>query len=176
MISMYELSVKQAELTEQLMTQAQENDGAVEDSLLDELLACDEDINTKVENCAKIVQMIECEAAAIDGQITALSAEIERLEKRKDATLNSSERLKDRVVRFMATVGKDKVKTPLFTVYPKTTVSVSIIDENKLPVDLRRQTVKVEYTPDKKLIREMIESGESVSGAELVHTTRLQIR
>lgn len=175
MNTMYELSARQAELTARVMDAAQE-DGVVPDELFDEILDCDSEITVKVENCAKAVKMIEGEAIVIDGQITALNAEIERLTKRKQSTEKAAEHLKDRVAEFMVSVGKEKVKTPLFTVYPKTTVSVNVIDENKLPIDLRRQTVKVEYKPDKKLIKELIESGESVSGAELVHTTRLQIR
>lgn len=175
MNSMYELSARQAELTARLMDAAQE-DGVVPDDLFDEILDCDKDIDVKVENCAKAVRIIESEASIIDGQMAALNAEYERLAKRKQSTENAAERLKDRVAEFMVSVGKEKVKTPLFTVYPKTTVSVNVIDENKLPIDLRRQVVKVEYKPDKKLIKELIESGESVSGAELIHTTRLQIR
>lgn len=176
MISMYELSAEQARLTSEIATAAEENDGVVPDELMEQLLACDGDATQKVENCVKAVKILEGENMVIDGQIAALETEIARLEKRKNATDNAVKRLENRVIEFMRSVGKEKVKTALFTVYPKTAVSVNIIDESKLPIEFKRQTVKVEYKPDKKLIKEYIESGKNISGAELVTNTYLRIK
>ena len=175
-MTMYELSAKQAELTEMLIAEAEEHEGVIPEELLNEMLDCDKDIDKKVESCAKAIRIIESEADLVDAQIDTMTKEIARLEARRNSIAKGADRLKSRVVQFMAEVGKDKVKTPLFTVYPKTTVSVNILDADKLPVGFRRQNVKVTYEPDKKLIKETIQSGQPVDGAELVETTRLQIR
>lgn len=79
-MTMYELSAKQAELTEMLIAEAEENEGVIPEELLNEMLDCDKDIDKKVENCAKAIRIIESEADLVDAQIDTMTKEITRLE------------------------------------------------------------------------------------------------
>lgn len=175
-MTMYELSAKQAELTEMLIAEAEENSGAIPEELLNEMLDCDKDIDKKIENCAKAIKIIEAEAAIADAEIAVMTREISRLRSRRDSIHDGANRLRSRVVQFMSEVGKEKVKTPLFTVWIHRQTGVDIPDESVLPIDFKKQTVKVEYKPDTKLIREYLEKGDSVTGAELVTKENLRIR
>ena len=175
-MTMYELSAKQAELTEMLIAEAEENSGAIPEELLNEMLDCDKDIDKKIENCAKAIKIIEAEADVVEMEIARMSEEISRLRKRRDSIHDGADRLRTRTVQFLSEVGKDKVKTPLFTVWIQRKIDVDIPDESVLPIDFKKQTVKVEYKPDTKLIREYLEKGDSVTGAELVTKESLRIR
>lgn len=175
-MTVYELTAEYRALEDALMAEAEENDGVISDELLTAISAASEQIDEKAENCAKAAKNLAAEADTVDGQIAALKAEIDRLTARRDGILKNADRIKARVVEMMRAVGKEKIRTPLFTLYPKTTVSVDIPDDAVVPIDYKKAVVKTEYKPDKKLIKEAIESGKSVTGATLIKKTTLMIK
>lgn len=168
-MNLYELTAEYAKIQEMLETEAEENDGLVSDELLEALTAASDDIDRKVEACAKVVRNLEAERDAVDAEKARLKARSESLDKNID-------RLKNAVLTAMERAGKEKVKTALFTVYPRESVSVKVDNEVLLPRDLCAKEVVTVYKPDKKAIRKVIEEGGTVEGARLEKNVSLQIR
>ncbi|MCR2678844.1 siphovirus Gp157 family protein, partial [Salmonella enterica] len=69
----------------------------------------DEVIDDKAENIAKVLK-------ELDGQTLAISAEIKRLQERKATLENNSRNLKGYLQAEMEKVGKEKIKTELFSI------------------------------------------------------------
>jgi len=73
----------------------------------------------------------------------------------------------------METTGKEKIKTPEFTIYIQNNpVSVKLVDESKIPAYL----TKTDIVPDKTRIKELLKKGKDVPGAELSVSSSLRIR
>lgn len=168
-MNLYELTTEYERIQSMLETEAEENDGLVSDELLEALAAASDDIDRKVEACAKIVKNLEAERDAVDAEKARLKARSESLDKNID-------RLKNAVLTAMERAGKEKVKTALFTVYPRKSVSIKIDDEVLLPRDLCAKEIVTVYKLDKKAIRKVIEDGGTVEGARLEKNVSLQIR
>lgn len=168
-MNLYELTGAYERIQELLETEAAENDGLVSDELLEALTAASEDIDNKVEACAKVVRNLEVERDAVDAERARLKARSESLDKNID-------RLKNAVLTAMERAGKPKVKTALFTIYPRESVSVKVDNEVLLPRDLCAKEIVTIYKPDKKAIKKFIEEGGTVEGARLEKNVSLQIR
>jgi hypothetical protein len=75
----------------------------------------------------------------------------------------------------MERTGITKIACPYFELaIVNNPVSVVVDDEQNLPSDYI--TVKTVKSPNKKAIKEAIDSGEDVPGAHLTRTTRLRIK
>ena len=81
------------------------DDGALKDTLD----SIDEVIDDKAENIAKVLK-------EMDGQTLAISSEIKRLQERKATLENNSRNLKGYLQAEMEKVGKEKIKTELFSI------------------------------------------------------------
>jgi hypothetical protein len=138
-----------------------------------------------------VVHFVLNETADID----AIGIEIGRLVKMKQSKENRIEWLKAYLKTQMEIVGKDKIQTPLRKIAiqnnPK---SVKINDENIIPDAYKKFTVtlsdskylqdvliaapdsKVDMTISKTKIKEALEQGVGVNGAEIIQGTRLVIK
>lgn len=168
-MNLYELTTEYERLQEMLETEAEANDGAVSDELLEALTAAEGSITAKIEACAKVVRNLEAEHDAVD-------AEIARLDKKADSLEKNIKRLKEAVAAAMKRSQTQKVKTPLFTIWTKETPSVKFEDETKLPRDFCKTEVVTKYKPDRVAMRKYIQEGGEIPGVELVWNTSLQIR
>ncbi len=168
-MNLYELTTEYERLQEMLETEAEANDGAVSDELLEALTAAEGSITAKIEACAKVLRNLETER---DG----VRAEIARLDKKEGSLERSIDRLKQAVITAMECSETRKVKTPLFTIWTKETPSVKFEDETKLPRDFCATEVVTKYKPDRVAMRKYIQGGGTIPGVELVWNTSLQIR
>lgn len=153
MSTLYDLTGNRATLLNQA------EDGTIEPEVLqDTLESLDGAIEDKAEGCVQVIKQIEADANAID-------SEIKRLSDRKAVFLNNRDRIKQSLKDNLEYAGIRKVKTPLFTISVannggKQPIS---IDQNNLQADV----FKVKREPDTDKIRERLEAGEKVLGAEL---------
>lgn len=168
-MNLYELTTEYERLQEMLETEAEANDGAVNDELLEALTAAEGNITAKIEACAKVVRNLEAERNAV-------KAEIARLDKKEESLGKNIERLEKAVIAAMERSETRKVKTPLFTIWTKETPSVKFEDKTKLPRDFCRTEVVTKYKPDRVAMRKYIQEGGEIPGVELVWNTSLQIR
>lgn len=110
----------------------------------------------------------------LDGDNTAIKAEVERLKKRIEHNTASIDRMKQALDSFMTASGKAKEKTPFFTVSYRRSQSVDILNEADIPQEYIK--VKTETAPDKVAIKAALKAGETVPGCQLKDTESIQIR
>ena len=153
MSNLYELTWKYKEIMNHLL---EDDDYPVE------LIAADEEINSKIENYGFVIRNLEADSDALTG-------EIKRLMERKKLTDNAIDRMKGMVMTAMKTTDKKKITTPHFNF----TVAIA---GGKAPLkitgDVPHEYCKVKYEPDKDKIRTaMEEDGEIFDFAELGERT-----
>lgn len=153
MSNLYELTWKYKEIQNHLLN---------DDDYPVELIAADEEINSKIENYGFVIRNMESDSDALD-------AEIKRLMDRKKTTDKAIDRMKEMVMQAMKATDKTKLTTPHF----KFTVARA---GGKTPVkitgDVPHEWCNVKYEPDKDKIRmAMEEDGEIFDFAELGERT-----
>jgi hypothetical protein len=120
----------------------------------------------KVEGYCQIIKQLKADEEA-------LKKEIDRLSAKKKAAENGQDRMKSALTDFMAAAGKTKDKVGTFSISMRETASVNIINELDLP---ERFLIPQLPKADKKAIKEAIENGEAVDGAELIFKKGVTIR
>jgi len=125
------------------------------------------EIEVKADGYAKVIKQIEADAAGI-------KAEKERLAAKQSSLENKAKYLKQRLQEAMEQVGKDKIKTELFSFgIQNNPPSVFVADESLVPDEfLIPQPAKV----DKKAIAALLKDGVEVDWAELQQGKSLRIR
>lgn len=108
-----------------------------------------------------------------DADIKAVDEEISRLKTKKESLKKAKERENETLLKLCKLRG-GTIKSALFTISPRKTVSVDIVDEDAIS-DLFKEEV-VTYKIDKQGIKEMLVSGLEVEGAELKESESVQIR
>ena len=117
------------------------------------------DFNDKAVAIIKLSENLNADTSAID-------AEIERLKARKQVILNKQKGLRDYLLHNMEAAGITKIECPLFTASLRKGVeSVEIKNESLLPDEF--VSVEVVTKPDKKAIKQAIQSGQEVPGASI---------
>jgi hypothetical protein len=137
------------------------------DGLEDTLEALDGSFEEKIENCVK----------AWRGLLTdrdACKQEAFRLTERANAFDKKAEALKNYIEVMMRRAGKDKVKTPLYSLnIQNNRESVEEIDRSMIPPQFWKQP---EPVLDKQAIKEALKANLPVPGAQLRQTQSLRIR
>lgn len=118
----------------------------------------------KIENCIKVIRNK-------DARVEAYKAEIKRLEALKKSESKAIEEIKKRISQAMQLTGHDKLDTTLFKVGFRKSKAV-VVDEDKLP----KKYQIVSYKPDKKTIKELLNSGATIRGAHIEERRNLSIR
>ena len=98
--------------------------------------------------------------------VSAIDAEIERLQERRRLVTNRQGQIKDYLRENMQAAEITKISCPLFTItLAKGRETVVVDDESALPDDL--VTVKTDVKPDKAAIAAKLKAGDEVPGARL---------
>lgn len=154
------------ELTgELLQLQAMLEDGLEDEAVLaDTLEAVDGEYEYKMEAYCKLIRNLEAER-------DAHKAEAKRHSDRATSLDNSVDRLKKAMFDSMRAVGKDKVKSNLFTVaIQKNGGKIPVIYDktNKgITASLPDELVNYVETPNLDAIREQLEAGKVINGFTL---------
>ena len=162
MASLYELTDDYLTLLEMA-----EDPDIDEQALKDTMEGIDGALEIKAEGYAKIIRMLEGDAAACD-------AESKRLRNKKQAIERNIDRMKKALQFAMQTTGKTKFKTPLFSFgIQKNPASVVIDHASKVPA-----SYWIPQPPelDKKAIKAYIKENGDVDWAHLEQTESLRIR
>ena len=160
---LYEITDQFSQLDDFLPEIESMEDGQAYTELFDQLQG---ELSEKVHGCVCVIKNAQSEA-------DALTVEIKRMTAKRKALENKASRVHDYLDFSLRALGQDHVKTSLFDVkYQKSPPSVRIISEIDLPDDCLR----IKKEADKTLIKQKIQSGEFVKGAELVQDTRMVIK
>lgn len=126
----------------------------------------DEEFDKKIENIGKLIRQIEGDMQSLKDEEMRLLSKRKKLEKKEES-------LKDYIFSNFKAIGKDKVKTPLFTIsVAKNPAKLVIRNENNLP----DKYYKIEKKVDKAKLKEDIKNGVKVDEAELVQSEGVRIR
>lgn len=128
------------------------------------LLACADQIEEKLENCAWMYKQLEAESEAY-------KKEAERLTLKAKYRANSATRLKDYI--SLCLQGKN-IKTKTFTLSFRASESVEVLNPDLVPEQYKR--VKTVIEPDKTLIKPDLKAGANIPGVQLVTKQNLQIK
>lgn len=131
--------------------------------LMDTLEAVEGEYTDKVSAYCKLIKNLKAEAEDI-------SKEVKRLQAKKRSREKSIERLKDTLATSMQLVGKEKVKTPLFSLYGLKQDKLCIIGD--VP-----EEYKVEYTTkktDEKAIKQALLDGKELGFAKLIGSVTIR--
>lgn len=161
MATLYELTEQYTELLNAIETD--------DPKLLEDTIAStgiNEDLNKKFEGYGQVINQAKAD-------MNEVSEEIKRLQTKKRTYDNNIKHLKQALIDSLAAVGKDRIKTPLFSFSIKNTRAVDVTSIEDLPVDY---LVPQPSKPDKKAIKEAIESGQDVPGATIKFNESLVIR
>lgn len=133
----------------------------------DTLDSIEDAIENKAENIAKLIRNLESDGSAY-------KEEEDRLKTKRQATENKVKWLKTYLEDNMKLTGKTKFKSGMFNFsIQKNPASVNITDEKIIPGEfLIPQPPKV----DKTSLKEILNRGIEVPGAELKQTEGLRIR
>lgn len=122
------------------------------------------DFSEKIENCIKVIRNK-------NARVEAYKAEIARLDALKKSESKAIEEIEKRISEAMRLTQHDKLDTTLFKVGFRKSKAV-VVDEDKLP----KKYQIVSYKPDKKMIKELLNSGATIRGAHIEERSNLSIR
>ena len=141
-----------------------------EQALKDTMEGIEGALEIKAEGYAKIIRMLEGDAAVCD-------AESKRLRNKKQAIERNIDHMKKALQYSMVQTGKTKFKTPLFSFnIQKNTPSV-VMDEQYIENIPERFLIHKDPEINRAAIKSAIKAGEDVGGiAHLEQTESLRIR
>ena len=137
-----------------------------DETKLDTLEAIDwtTDYENKVEGYVKVIKSLEAD-------IEAPKNEKKRLDGLNKSDQTKIDNLKAALAVSMTETGQTRVDTTLFKVGFRKSKAV-VVDEDKLP----KKYQIVSYKPDKKTIKELLNSGATIRGAHIEERSNLSIR
>lgn len=164
MSSLFKINKEFLELQNQLL----ENGGEITEDIAKLMAKDDSDIREKAKNYRNIIKSFEAD-------LLAVKQEKERIAAFEKSRKKSIEVLKNNLALSLQLREIDKLDFGVDgKISFRKSVSVFIEDEKALPTDYYIE--KISYSPDKKLIKEAINSGEEVPGAVLLEKNNIQIK
>lgn len=125
------------------------------------------ELENKSSNILKYIRNLTLE-------VNMLSQEEERLEKLRKSKENKIKKIKNYLVNVLIKLDKSKVETDLGIMGLQKSTSVGIQNIELLPKKYLNK--KVEITPNKRMLSEVLKQGKKVKGAMLCENYSLQIR
>lgn len=144
-----------------------ENEEVQQEVLEESLKDLEDDINTKVENIAKVIKTLNAESKVLD-------EEVKRLANRKKILNNRIDSLKTYVLGNMNALGLKKVKGAILSVSITEPKSTQIYSENLIPNEYKEEIIT--FKIDKTAIKKAINEGLEVPGAKLITNESITIR
>lgn len=151
-----------------LLSQIEEQEGEIYDHQQEALGFTLEAFNDKAVSIGFLTKHIE------DG-LTAIDAEIKRLQAIKAAATKRQQWFEHHLAGAMHQFGVEKIDTPTLKISFRKSEAIEIEDESKLPESVKEE-VPATWKVSKTKIKELIKAGTEVPGASLVTRQNLQIK
>jgi len=141
-----------------------------EQTLADTLEALGGEIALKVTNCALFTRNLETFADTIDEAAQAMKERAERFR-------NKAAGIRKYVLNAMQGAGITKIQAPEFTIsIRKNPAAVMIAPDARIPSEYMMTPEPPPPRPDKKRLKEALESGQAIDGCHLEQGQRIDIR
>lgn len=141
------------------------DDGVKFEALTDQLEQCESDIKIKVENCAKMVRVMDARAAAYRREADFFAAKAK-------AANGSSERLEEYIQRCMESIGLERVEGDTLSVKLCQNGQPSLLVDGDVP---RKFTIKQEPKVNNQAIKEALLAGKKLKFAKLNYGKHIRI-
>jgi len=151
----------------ELFKKIEECDGEITPEINQALIINEQELKEKAINYAYFIKKLDNDNSIID-------AEIERLKEIKARNEAKIESLDNAIVKAMKLYAIDKVESPTLKLSLRESEAVNVLDESKLSDNFF--TTKITKTVSKKAIKEALNSGAEIEGAEIIINQNLQIR
>lgn len=162
MMKLYELIPAYKSVMDEIESNPEEAD-----KWLDTLDSINCAIEVKTDGYVKMMKMLQ--------DTEGMKKEAKRLADRAKAQENLANKLKERLQYAMELLGRDKIKTELFTVSLQANPpAVDDYQPEIIPEKYKRKTLVVDL--DRKAIADALKAGEEVPGACLKQSQSLRIR
>lgn len=119
----------------------------------------------KIEGYCQVIKQLQADEEMF-------AQEAKRIAARKQTISNSIERMKSALKEFLLSTGQNKAKAGTFSVNISSRESVNVFDVSRIPPIY----INLQPQPDKRAIKEAIENGEKIDGAEIVSKHSIAIR
>ncbi|MGL5904649.1 MAG: siphovirus Gp157 family protein [Cetobacterium sp.] len=126
-----------------------------------------EELQSKSSNIIKYIRNVSLEVEILSQEEDRL----EKLRKQKEKKVNS---LKKYLADILLNLDKNKVETELGNLGLRKSVSVAIDNLDLIPKKYIQK--KIELTPDKRMLSELLKQGKNIKGVHLEYKYSLQIR
>lgn len=152
----------------QLAAILEDNGGEITPEIEETLAVNQEQLQVKGVNYAFIIRQLI-------GESDMIKAEMDRLSKLMKSKVASADRLKNVLKSAMELYGIESIKGDLINISLRNNAaSVKIENEDALPKEF--VTEKITKTPDKKALKEAIESGQEIKGVSLTRSRSILIK
>lgn len=166
--TLYSLSDEMRQLLNMLESgEALDENGQLIPVVAEQLILTKQDLEKKAKGYGYVLK-------SIDDDVTLVTAEIERLNGVKKHLSNIKEKMTEAVKNAMIEFDMPKIASATLTLQITTSKAVEINDMNALPDEFKRTKIIIE--PDKLAIKDAINQGERVKGAEIVEKKHLKIK
>lgn len=163
MTSIYQIEKKYLEIFKEL----EETEGEITPEIEQELAISENDLKNKALNYSFFIKNLENTNDIID-------AEIKRLTTLKKSNEKYADKLKEILSKAMILFGLEKIEFPTLKLSIRKSKVVNIIDETKISDNFF--TTKITKTISKTSLKQALEEGTMIDGAELVINNNLQIK
>jgi hypothetical protein len=150
-----------------IIDEIEANEGELTPSIETALAINEGEIKQKSMAYVSVIKNMESDVQTID-------SEIKRLQALKKSRGNIVQRLKDTLQNALILFDIPEIKTELCKISFRKSKSVVVDDITLLPKECKTTTISI--TPDKKKIKELIESGIKLEGAYISENKNLQIK
>ena len=174
-LTLYTLTERQAQIEDLLLENGGELTPEVEELLNDNAEA----LAVKVDGYNHILRRLE-------GFAAQAKAEVDRLTKLRRTAENGAKSLKAHIASVMAAQGIEKLESDTCKITWRKSTAVEVTDEDALllpfknTIEVLRQNLPgyltVEVSINKTALKEAINAGKPVAGAEIVENRNIQIR
>lgn len=152
----------------QLAAILEENGGEITPEIEESLAINQEQLQVKGVNYAFIIRKLT-------GESEMIKSEIDRLSKLMKSKQGAADRMKNMIKSAMEMYGIESIKGDLINISLRNNaVSVQIENEDTLPTEY--VTVKVTSSPNKKALKEAIETGIEIKGVSLSRSKSIIIK
>lgn len=162
-LKLYEIEQQYVELANQII----DNDGEITEELEKQLKINENELKTKGQAYALLIKQFEAD----NEMIKLEKARLDKLAKSRQTTID---RLKDRLLQSMNLYELKDITTPLTKISIRNSTSTIITDESSIPKEY--MIITEEKTPDKKSIKEALQKGIIINGAELKSNQNINIK
>lgn len=135
-------------------------EGVPTESTLELLAQIEQDIKNKADGYCSLIRHYQSQATALDDEMA-------RLAKRAASKTSKAKWLKDRLKAALEAIGESKIETTLNTIRIAKNGGSQPVKIEVSPEHLPEQYRQVVYQPNKDLIREALQAGQSIPGCQL---------